>query len=206
MINAQNYYTLKLFRSLSRKFQPAFLLNCSKEFIRFLCECIVNLIEGNLTGVRKNQFVRFQKQLRKLTSKSTTINCRRLIFGSKAGITILGYIYQPCMNKFSTFFNSEVKKFVLVPKELWETRKRKLPEPSSEIYKKEETFFPVIKKAKEEISSEKTHLKNLRQTCNFTISTVPRHWKLWKKFTKTNGWKFHFPIQLLLTTLTQELI
>ena len=51
---------------------------------------------------------------------------------------------------------SEVKKFVLVPKELWEFRKGKLPEPSSEIYKKEETVFPVIKKAKEEISSEKT--------------------------------------------------
>ena len=36
MINAQNYYTLKLFRNLSKKFQPAFLLNCPKEFIRFL--------------------------------------------------------------------------------------------------------------------------------------------------------------------------
>ena len=50
---------------------------------------------------------------------------------------------------------SEVKKFVLIPKELWETRKKKLSEPYSEIYKKEETVFPVIKKAKEEISSQK---------------------------------------------------
>ena len=38
---------------------------------------------------------------------------------------------------------------------LWETRKRNLPEPSCEIYKKEETVFPFIKKAKEEVSSEK---------------------------------------------------
>ena len=49
---------------------------------------------------------------------------------------------------------SEVKKFVLVPYELWESRKRELSEPYSEIYK-EETVFPVIKKAKE-VSSEKT--------------------------------------------------
>ena len=49
---------------------------------------------------------------------------------------------------------SEVKKFVLVPKELWETRKRKPSEPYSEIYKKEETVFPVIKKVKEERSEE----------------------------------------------------
>ena len=59
---------------------------------------------------------------------------------------------------------SEVKKFVLVPKELWETRKKKLSVPSCEIYKKEETVFPVIKKAKEEVSSENpiVRLKNLR--------------------------------------------
>ena len=49
---------------------------------------------------------------------------------------------------------SEVKKFVLVPKELWETRKRKPSEPYSEIYKKEETVFPVIKKVKKERSEE----------------------------------------------------
>ena len=49
---------------------------------------------------------------------------------------------------------NEVKKFVLVPKELWETRKRKPSEPYSEIYKKEETVLPVIKKVKEERSEE----------------------------------------------------
>ena len=54
---------------------------------------------------------------------------------------------------------SEVKKFVLVPKELWETRKRKPSEPYSEIYKKEETIFPVIKKVKEETNSPPKELK-----------------------------------------------
>ena len=57
---------------------------------------------------------------------------------------------------------SEVKKFVLVPKELWETRKKKLLELNSEIYKKEETVFPDIKKAKEEVSSEKNQLSTQR--------------------------------------------
>ena len=51
---------------------------------------------------------------------------------------------------------SEVKKFVFFPKELWETRKRKLPEPSCEIYKKEETVFPVIKKRKKKLVPKKT--------------------------------------------------
>ena len=104
MINAQNYYTLKLYRNLNKTFQPAFLLHCHKEFIRFLCECIVNLFEGDLTGVTKNQFACFQKQLGKLRSKLTTLCSRRLILGSKAGTTLLIYIYQPCKNNFSTFF------------------------------------------------------------------------------------------------------
>ena len=70
---------------------------------------------------------------------------------------------------------SEVKKFVLVPKELWKSRKGKFPEPSSEIYKKEETVFPVIKKAKEEISSEKTDRppKELKTDLEFHYKNSP---------------------------------
>ena len=70
---------------------------------------------------------------------------------------------------------SEVKKFVLVPKELWETRKRKLLEPYSEIYKKEETVFPVIKKVKEEVSSEKTERppKELKTDLEFHYKNYP---------------------------------
>ena len=124
MINAQNYYTLKLFRNLNKKFQPAFLLHCPKEFIRFLCECIVNLIKGNLPGLGRNQFTRFQEQLRKLTSKSTTLSSRRLILGSKAGIKILSYIYQPCMNKFSTIFNERGQKVCSCSKKTVEDQKK----------------------------------------------------------------------------------
>ena len=144
MINAQNYYTLKLFRNLNKKFQPAFL-HCPKEFIR--CECIVNLIEGNLTGLRRNQFTRFQKQLRKLTSKSTTLSSRRLILGSKAGITILSYIYQPCMNKFSTFFNESGQKVLIRSKKnCGKPEKGNHRNPTARFIKKKKQFSQLSKK------------------------------------------------------------
>ena len=74
---------------------------------------------------------------------------------------------------------SEVKKFVLVPKELWETRKRKLPEPSCEIYKKEETVFSVIKKAKEERSEETNRPpKELKTDLEFHYKNYPETFSL----------------------------
>ena len=78
---------------------------------------------------------------------------------------------------------SEVKKFVLVPKELWETRKKKLSEHYSEIYKKEETVFPVIKKAKEEVSSEKTDRppKELKTDLEFHYKKSPETLKILKE-------------------------
>ena len=77
---------------------------------------------------------------------------------------------------------SEVKKFVLVPKELWETRKRKPSEPYSEIYKKEETVFPVIKKVKEERSEETNRPpKELKTDLEFHYKKYPETLKTLKE-------------------------
>ena len=77
---------------------------------------------------------------------------------------------------------SEVKKFVLVPNELWETRKRKPSEPYSEIYKKEETVFPVIKKVKEERSEETNRPpKELKTDLEFHYKNYPETLKTLKE-------------------------
>ena len=46
--------------SLSRKCKSHFLQSCPKEFIRFLCECIVNMLKGNLQNLKRHHVVRFQ--------------------------------------------------------------------------------------------------------------------------------------------------
>ena len=77
---------------------------------------------------------------------------------------------------------SEVKKFVLVPKELWETTKRKPSEPYSEIFKKEETVFPVIKKVKEERSEETNRPpKELKTDLEFHYKNYPETLKTLKE-------------------------
>ena len=77
---------------------------------------------------------------------------------------------------------SEVKKFVLVSNELWETRKRKPSEPYSEIYKKEETVFSVIKKVKEERSEETNRPpKELKTDLEFHYKNYPETLKTLKE-------------------------
>ena len=42
--------TIQVFQSLSRKCKSHFLQSCPEEFIRFLCECIVNLLKRNFVS------------------------------------------------------------------------------------------------------------------------------------------------------------
>ena len=37
--------------------QSLFLQSCPKEFIRFLCECIINLLKGNLQSIKRRHVV-----------------------------------------------------------------------------------------------------------------------------------------------------
>ena len=45
-MNTQNLSTLQVFQSLSRKCKSHFLQSWPKEFVRFLCECIVYLLKA----------------------------------------------------------------------------------------------------------------------------------------------------------------
>ena len=169
-------------------------------FIRFFFECIVNLMEGNLTGLRINQVARFQKQLRKLTSKSITLSSRRLILGSKIGITILSYIYHPIMNNLATFFDEWGQKVCYCSKSTVGDQKRNYLNRTARSMKKKKQFSQPSKKRKKKLVLKKStvHLKSLRKTWTFTVWKILRHWKFSEKYTKTNRWMC-FLIQKFLT-------
>ena len=76
-MNTQNLSTLQVFQLLSRKCKSHFLQSCPKELIRFLCECIVNQIKGNLQTIKKHQVVKFQAEVWLLSLKRTTWKQRR---------------------------------------------------------------------------------------------------------------------------------
>ena len=45
---------------------------CPKEFIRFLCDCIKNLLKGNMQSIKRHHVVKFQSEVRLLSLKRTT--------------------------------------------------------------------------------------------------------------------------------------
>ena len=99
--NAQNLCTLQVFQSFSDKCINLFLPSCPKEFIRFLCECIINLLKGNLQSIKRHHVVKFQSEVRLLCLKRTTWKQRRDILASEKGSQLIKVITPPVNNHLS---------------------------------------------------------------------------------------------------------
>ena len=71
-MNTQNLYTPPVFQSFSHKCKNLFLQSYPKKCIRFLCECIINLLKGNLQSIKRLHVAKFQSEVRLLSLKRTT--------------------------------------------------------------------------------------------------------------------------------------
>ena len=100
-MNTQNFSTLQVFQSLSRKCKSRFLQPGPKEFISFLCECIVNLLKGNLQAIKRHHVVKFQDEVWLLSLKRTTWKQRRNILSSEKVLQLIAVITPPVINHLS---------------------------------------------------------------------------------------------------------
>ena len=85
----------------SHKWKSHFLQSCPKEFIRFLCECIVNLLKGNLQAIKRHHVVKFQDEVLLLSLKRTTWKQRRNVLSSEKGLQLIAVITPPVINHLS---------------------------------------------------------------------------------------------------------
>ena len=102
-LNTQNFSTLQVFQSLSRKCSSHFLQSCPKEFVRFLCECIVNLLKGNLQAIKRHHVVKFQGEVWFISLKRTTWNQRRNVLLSEKRLQLKAVITPPAINHLSWY-------------------------------------------------------------------------------------------------------
>ena len=100
-MNTQNLSTLQVFQSLSRKCKSHFLQSCPKVFIRFLCECIVYLLKGNLQTIKRHHMVKFQDEVWLLSLKGTSWKQRRNVLSSEKGLQLMAVITPPVINHLS---------------------------------------------------------------------------------------------------------
>ena len=102
-MNTQNPSTLHVFQSFSQKCKSLFLQSCPKEFIRFLCECILNLLKGNQQNIKRHHVVNFQSEVRLLSLKRTTWKQRRDILASERGLQLIKVITPPVIKHLSWY-------------------------------------------------------------------------------------------------------
>ena len=102
-MNTQNLCTLHVFQSFSHKCKNLFLQSCPKEFIRFLCGCIINLLKGNLQSIKRHHVTKFQSEVRLLSVKRTTWKQRRDTVASERGLQLIKVITPPVINHLSWY-------------------------------------------------------------------------------------------------------
>ena len=100
-MNTQNFSTLQVFQLFFRKCKSHYLQSCPKEFIRFPCECIVNLLKGNLETIKRHHVLNFQDKVLLLLLKRTTWKQRRNVLSSEKGLQLISVITPPVINHLS---------------------------------------------------------------------------------------------------------
>ena len=108
-VELQNNHIV-LFHPFSNKSINFFLQPCPKEFIRFFCECIINLLKGNLQSIKRHHVAKFQTEVQLLSLKRTTWKQKRDILASQRGLQLIKVIILPSLT-----ICPDMEQFVFVP-------------------------------------------------------------------------------------------
>ena len=133
-MNTQNISTLQVFQLLSRKGKSHFFQSRPKKFFRFLCECILNLLKGNLQAIKRHPVVKFQEEVWLLSLTRTTWKQRINVLLSEKYCN-----YWPPLRLLSIIICLAMEQFVLVPASVFNNsvttqsvKKRELPKYKAE--------------------------------------------------------------------------
>jgi len=71
-------------------------------FIKFLSDCLLNIINGNVRGISKKKLKDHEGQIKKLTTRRTSIKERKVILASPKGLKLLSTTVGPVLKHLST--------------------------------------------------------------------------------------------------------
>lgn len=98
-MNERNLHTLKHFTGLSAYRKKEFLSSCPAKFIKFLCECVLNVLEGNVpVSVKKIQ--KYEKEIRQLSNRSSSNTVRRRTLSLPSGLRLIETLTEPVCRYF----------------------------------------------------------------------------------------------------------
>ena len=94
-MSEKKLHTFSLLEKLTSIQQQKLLRHCDKEFLRFCCECAINVVNGTV-GINVDELKQYEIQLRLLCKRSTSNKERRKILMSPKGLKLLNFIIRPC--------------------------------------------------------------------------------------------------------------
>ena len=87
---------LKHFKSLNGK-KREYLSTCENIFLKFLCECVANIINGTVP-IDVGPLIKFEIELRHLRKKTLSNSVRRKKLSTPDGLKLIKTIYQPIVD------------------------------------------------------------------------------------------------------------
>ena len=102
-MTSQNVSTLQLFQTFKPKLKKSFLTHCNGDFIRFLSECIHNILSGVVLMPEDCQLMKFSQeidQLMKRRKRQQSLSVQRKLSFSTRGLRLIETIYSPVFKHF----------------------------------------------------------------------------------------------------------
>ena len=96
-MNSLQLSTLQAFQQFSFACKNQFPKTSPAEFIQFLSECIVKLLQGNLSEVKGSHMLKYRDKAHELSLKRTTLEQRRSLISSQKGL-LLNKTVSPFVN------------------------------------------------------------------------------------------------------------
>lgn len=94
-MSGQMLNTLKRFQKLKMAEKRRAIQQAPDDFLIFLSECFLNILNGNIRSLKKTQLLTFRRQLEVLTNQNTRIIERRVILASPKGLKLLSKTVGP---------------------------------------------------------------------------------------------------------------
>ena len=79
--------SLQVFQPFSHKCKNLFLQSCPKDVVRFLCDCIINLLKGNLQSIKKTSRGKISERGSTIVSKMYNLEAKKRHSGLRKRLT-----------------------------------------------------------------------------------------------------------------------
>ena len=100
-MSQRNFYILELFSKIKPVLKQSFLLHCPAEIIKFFCNCLFNVVHGQIkmtADFSARKLKRHEASIANICKKNSPIKKKRQLLATRRGIKLLKLIEFSVLN------------------------------------------------------------------------------------------------------------